>query len=58
MSLKTNDQLNVIYTISGKIFGEIYMQYSLAYGGNTIYIQGTICCRHAYIDGLLCLWHE
>jgi hypothetical protein len=25
MYLKTNDQLNVIYTISGKIFREIYI---------------------------------
>ena len=25
MSLKTNDQLNVIYAITGKIFGEIYI---------------------------------
>jgi len=55
MSLKTNDQLNVIYTITGKIFREICIQYSLAYGGNTIYIQGAFCWRHACIDGLLCL---
>ena len=55
MYLKTNDQLKVIYKITGKIFREIYMQYSPAYGGNTIYIQGTFCWRHACIDGPLCL---
>jgi hypothetical protein len=55
MYLKTNDQLNVIYTIPGKIFREIHMQYSPAYGGNTNYIQGTFCWRHACIDCLLCL---
>jgi len=31
------------------------MQYSLAYGGNTIYIQGAFRWRHTCIDDLLCL---